>query len=722
MELNNTEICVDKIIEKVGKEIILGAPLGAGKANHLINEFYNRAEKDKTINLTILSALTLHKPGGASDLEKRFFDPFSDRLFGDYPNLKYEEDRLKNKIPSNIKVIEFYYPAGKQTQVQYAQRNYLSSNYTHAARDILDRGINVLIQQVCIGEYQGNKMYSLSCNPDIAIDIYEKLKEKEKNEGYKFAYAVQLNENLPFMYGDALVDGSQFDFVVDSKEGHYKIFGPPKMPVKDEDYMIGLFASALIKDDGELQVGIGSLGDALVYHLGIRHKDNPTYLRLLESLQVQSKFGDLIKKIGETTPFKVGLFGATEMVVDGFMHLYKYGILKKKVYDHVGIQRLINEGLLNEKIPNNILEILIKRNIIENPLREKDFNLLQKFGIFKNHDDLKWNSDCLILKDGKSFKADLNDENFFDHKNMILGETLKGGEIVHGGFFLGPQEFYDFLRNLPEEEKKLFNMKSVTKINQLYGHEELDRLHRKNARFVNTCLKMSMNGGAASDALEDGEIVSGVGGQYNFVAMAHALPDGRSVLLLRSAREGKKGPESNIVWKYGHCTIPRHLRDIVITEYGMVELRGKTDEEIIIELLKITDSRFQEGLLKEAKKKGKIYSSYVIPKVFKDNFPQSLKSRLAEFKDKGMYLPFPFGTDFTPEELKIGKALKELKKVKQKKLKLMSWMFKAIVLPPPASKEFEPLLKRMDYLGKLNFKQRLFKNLLLITLHHTYNK
>ena len=44
-------------------------------------------------------------------------------------------------------------------------------------------------------------------------------------------------------------------------------------------------------------------------------------------------------------------------------------------------------------------------------------------------------------------------------------------------------------------------------------------------------------GAAVSDALEDGRVVSGVGGQYNFVAMAHALPDARSVLMLRASRE-----------------------------------------------------------------------------------------------------------------------------------------------------------------------------------------
>ena len=63
-------------------------------------------------------------------------------------------------------------------------------------------------------------------------------------------------------------------------------------------------------------------------------------------------------------------------------------------------------------------------------------------------------------------------------------------------------------------------------------------------------------------------MVSGVGGQYNFVAMAHALPDARLLMMLRATHDNKDGLKSSIVWNYGHVTIPRHLRDIVVTEYG----------------------------------------------------------------------------------------------------------------------------------------------------------
>ena len=46
-------------------------------------------------------------------------------------------------------------------------------------------------------------------------------------------------------------------------------------------------------------------------------------------------------------------------------------------------------------------------------------------------------------------------------------------------------------------------------------------------------------------------------------------PDGHSILMMRSTRTDSRGKvKSNIVDHYGHITIPRHLRDILVTEYG----------------------------------------------------------------------------------------------------------------------------------------------------------
>jgi glucose/arabinose dehydrogenase len=48
-------------------------------------------------------------------------------------------------------------------------------------------------------------------------------------------------------------------------------------------------------------------------------------------------------------------------------------------------------------------------------------------------------------------------------------------------------------------------------------------------------------------------------------------------------------------------TIPRHLRDIVITEYGVADLRGQSRQRGVKRLIAIADSRFQDELVREAK-------------------------------------------------------------------------------------------------------------------------
>jgi hypothetical protein len=52
----------EEIIRDVGKTIVLGLPLGLGKANHIVNALYRRAAADPSISLSIFTALTLEKP------------------------------------------------------------------------------------------------------------------------------------------------------------------------------------------------------------------------------------------------------------------------------------------------------------------------------------------------------------------------------------------------------------------------------------------------------------------------------------------------------------------------------------------------------------------------------------------------------------------------------------------------------------------------------------
>jgi acyl-CoA hydrolase len=197
-------------------------------------------------------------------------------------------------------------------------------------------------------------------------------------------------------------------------------------------------------------------------------------------------------------------------------------------------------------------------------------------------------------------------------------------------------------------------------------------------------MKVSLSGAASSDELDDNTQVSGVGGQYNFVAIAHELSDARSILQLRSTSLSKNGSRvSNIVFSYANCTIPRHLRDIVITEYGIADLRSKTDEEVAIALIHIADSQFQEELLKKAKAHKKIRYDYQIPERFKKNTPQYYDKIFSELKQQSYFPSFPLGSDFTGEEIQIGRALKYLKNLSYRKPSLLKHLLGRMKLKKP---------------------------------------
>lgn len=70
--------------------------------------------------------------------------------------------------------------------------------------------------------------------------------------------------------------------------------------------------------------------------------------------------------------------------------------------------------------------------------------------------------------------------------------------------------------------------------------------------------------------------------------------------------------QSNIRYSYGHTTIPRHLRDLVVTEYGVADLRGAPDHRVVERMLEIADSRFQPALLKQAQSSSKIGANHEI--------------------------------------------------------------------------------------------------------------
>ncbi len=619
---------------------MLALPLGIGKPNPLANEFYRRAHRDPGIELTILTALSLSRPRARSELEGRLLGPIVERVFGNYVELDYVHDLHADRVPSNVRIVEFFLEPGAYLLSPHAQRNYLSANYTHVAREAMARGVNVLAHLVAKRVVNGKTELSFGSNPDVTADLLP-LMEAARDAGREIAVIGEVHPQMPFMPGTALVGAERFDWLIENPRYDYDLFCPPNLPIGPVDHAIGLHASALVRDGGTIQVGIGELGDALVYALLLRHQQNAAYRDALAGLGTERAAG-LVTAEGGREPFGPGVFASTEMFVDQILDLYRAGVLRRLVYD-----------------------------------------------------------------------------NLDDQRAALRGERVAGGHVLHAGFFLGPRGFYGALRNLHESDLARFSMRGVGYVNQLYGqNQELKILQRQDARFVNTTMMVTLLGAAISDGLDDGRVVSGVGGQYNFVAMAHALPGARSILCVRATRSKRGEVTSNVLWSYGHCTIPRHLRDIVVTEYGIADLRGRTDEECVAAMLNVADSRFQGALLAQAKAAGKIASDYEIPQSCRDNSPARLEREFAQLRRAGFFSEYPFGTDLTEEEIALARALKHLEARSTGWRGRVQTLAAAIARGRSAPRHAGPL-RRMQLERPRGVKQRMLARLVALALQET---
>jgi hypothetical protein len=189
--------------------------------------------------------------------------------------------------------------------------------------------------------------------------------------------------------------------------------------------------------------------------------------------------------------------------------------------------------------------------------------------------------------------------------------------------------------------------------------------------------------------------------------------------MLRATRGQAVRSESNVRWTYGHTTIPRHLRDLVITEHGIADLRGACDEDCITAMAAITDARHQPGLLDAAKAAGKLRKDFSPPGTWQDNSAADLAKRLRPFRRSGLLPDYPLGCDFTPVEQRLAKALGWLKAAtatRGGKLRTIARAFAPTTSPTLAD---EAALARMGLDAPAGLAARLDARLLRLALSRT---
>ena len=123
---------------------------------------------------------------------------------------------------------------------------------------------------------------------------------------------------------------------------------------------------------------------------------------------------------------------------------------------------------------------------------------------------------------------------------------------------------------------------------------------------INGAIAVDLFGQVAADTIA-GRQFSGIGGHEDFIAGAGLEFSDRSIICVPSTVDTSEGPISRVVAGFAAgsvVTTPRHQVDVVVTEFGAAELRGRTVRQRAEALAGIAHPQFADGLLHAARELG----------------------------------------------------------------------------------------------------------------------
>ncbi|MFO1518347.1 MAG: acetyl-CoA hydrolase/transferase C-terminal domain-containing protein [bacterium] len=191
---------------------------------------------------------------------------------------------------------------------------------------------------------------------------------------------------------------------------------------------------------------------------------------------------------------------------------------------------------------------------------------------------------------------------------MDSGKVTNTQKGFHDGvslftFALGSQKLYDWLDERNGKNKGRAVAAPVSYVNNPHFIAKNKNMASINAGFI-----IDMSGQVCSEAIGEKQY-SGVGGQLNFVEGSIHSPGGRSIMCIKSCVEVNGKRYSNIVESFPLGSIvstPRHYVQYVVTEYGVANLYGLSDEERPYALIPIAHPEFRDQLMEQAKNRDRV--------------------------------------------------------------------------------------------------------------------
>ncbi len=222
--------------------------------------------------------------------------------------------------------------------------------------------------------------------------------------------------------------------------------------------------------------------------------------------------------------------------------------------------------------------------------------------------------DCIQL--GLGGMPDAVGNSFFDKHDLglhtelftpVMGDLIEAGVITGarknidtgkhvGNFILGDEKLYRIMSSNPQT---WFRQASYT--NDPFVISRID-----NMVSINTAMEIDLTGQICSETMGPKQY-SGTGGAFDFAYGAQHSKGGRGIIAIAStAKSGTISKIKPILTPGSVVTISRNIADIIITEYGVAYMRGRTVKERAMQLIQIAHPAFRDELRFEAKKLGYI--------------------------------------------------------------------------------------------------------------------
>lgn len=304
----------------------------------------------------------------------------------------------------------------------------------------------------------------------------------------------------------------------------------------------------------------------------------------------------------------------------GFVSISLSNIYEKEVIEKADI--VIIE--MNKNCPRTFGDVELHMKDIDY-LVETDYDILEVPSTEPNEKDLTigkyiaeyiQDGDCIQLGIGgipnAVAKSLYGKKNLGVHTEMLTAEmvALAKAGVINGSckqidkgkmvatFAMGTREMYEYMDNNP----------SISILSSTYVTDPNTIAKNENQVSINTTLEVDLTGQCCSEALGQVQF-SGTGGQSDTAVGAQLSKNGRSFIALystamvRNPKTGEKEEVSKIVCQLkpgAAVSLSRNDVDYLVTEYGVVNLKGRTIRERVELIISIAHPKFREQLMQDA--------------------------------------------------------------------------------------------------------------------------